>query len=129
MKIIVSCLAVAASVTATAALAACEMPSLVASIPDGATATEQELLAAQAQVKAYVEAMDGYIACQNEETAQASDDGVEPATEFYFQMSTRVRMAREEVDAIATRFNEQVNAFRAARQTVTAPASLTAPPP
>ena len=94
------------------ASAACEMPSLFAAIPDGATASEQQLLAAQAEVRAYVAAMDRYIACQNQElTAQ----GETASAEFLYLMSTRIESARKEVDAVATRFNNQVNAFRAAR--------------
>ena len=94
------------------ASAACEMPSLVAQIPDGRTATEQQLLAAQSEVRAYVEAMDRYIACQNQERAALGESA---SAEFLYLMSTRVESARKEVDAVATRFNDQVNAFRASR--------------
>jgi hypothetical protein len=102
----------------TAAFAACEMPALVAAIPDGATAAEAQLLAAQAEVRAYVTAMDRYIACQNEEL---SVQGENATAEFLFLMSTRIASARKEVDAIAARFNEQVNAFRAAHSATTFP--------
>ena len=100
------------------ALAACEMPSLVVAIPDGATASEQQLLATQAEVRSYVTAMDRYIACQNEELAA---QGQNASPEFLYLMSTRIESARKEVDAVAARFNEQVNAFRAARPAATFP--------
>lgn len=116
MRIRVMSFAVAASLFAGSAYAACEIPSLVAEIPDGATATEQELLAVQAEVKAYVAAMDDYIACENESLSQNSANA---AADYLLWMTTRIESAREEVDAVATRFNEQVEAFRATRRAAT----------
>ena len=112
MKTIVIPAALAGALLAPAAWCACEMPSLVASIPDGATATEEQLLSVQQEVKAYIAAMDAYIACQNEEIA-AND--ATASSEFLYLMSSRIESARSEVDAVATRFNDQVNAYRAAR--------------
>ena len=113
MKTLVSCLLFAASLFVSAAYAACEMPTLVASIPDGAAASEEDLLAAQIEVQAYVAAMDDYIACQNEEMTASGENA---SAEYLYLMSTRVESAREEVDRVASDFNDQVNAFRAARQ-------------
>jgi hypothetical protein len=112
MKALTSAMLIVCSLPANQARAACEIPTPVVSIPDGSTATEQQLLEVQNEVKAYVAAMDRYIACQNEELTVQSGNA---SPEFLFQMSSRVEFARQEVDAIATRFNEQVNAFRAAR--------------
>jgi len=100
------------------AFAACEMPSLVASIPDGARATEEELLAAQNAVKSYVAAMDRYIACQNEELRVTGNNATD---DYLYQMSMRIETARTEVDAVASKFNDQVNAFRGARQAAAMP--------
>ncbi len=112
MKTSVFGTALASFCLAGTASAACEMPSLVGAIPDGATASEQQLLVAQTEVRAYVAAMDRYIACQHQElTAQ----GETANAEFLYLMSTRIESARKEVDAVATRFTDQVNAFRAAR--------------
>lgn len=104
----------AAAVWLSTAHAACEIPSLVSSIPDGTTATEDELLAAQAEVQAYIAAMDAYIACENEELATNGDNAT---SSYYYQMSERIAFAREEVDRVATEFNDQVIAFRETRQT------------
>jgi len=112
MKTLASCLAIMASLIAHASFAACEMPSLVASIPDGTTATEDELFEAQTRIQAYIAAMDEYIACQNEEM---SANGEGASDQYYYQMSERIEAARAEVDAVATDFNDQVEAFRAAR--------------
>lgn len=113
MKIPASCLAAAAFLNASAVLAACEMPSLVASIPDGALATEDELLTAQTEIQAYIQAMDRYIACQNEEMEGSRDNAT---ADYLFLMSTRIESARREVDRVATEFNDQVTAFRSARR-------------
>jgi hypothetical protein len=120
MKAIASYLAIVASTFATASFAACEMPSLVTSIPDGATATEEELLAVQDRIKTYVAAMDRYIACQNEEMSVSGENA---SSEYLVLMSNRIEAARNEVDAIATQFNDQVNAFRAAREARAVPFS------
>ncbi|MGD8339359.1 MAG: hypothetical protein PVH89_01175 [Gammaproteobacteria bacterium] len=113
MRIPALCLFVVAALEAPAALAACEMPALVASIPDGTLATEEELLAVQNEVQAYVAAMDRYIACQNEEMTADEEDST---SDYLYLMTRRIEAAREEVDKVAADFNDQVNAFRAARQ-------------
>lgn len=105
-------LAVAIVLCSPSVFAACEMPSLVSSIPDGETATEAALLAAQEEVRAYIAAMDDYIACQNEELAVAGENST---ARYWLLMTERVAAARREVDQVATEFNEQVTAFRAAR--------------
>ena len=62
---------------------------------------------------AYIEAMDRYIACQNEEMDGARNNAT---ANYLFLMSTRIESAHQEIDRIATEFNDQVNAFRSARQ-------------
>ena len=112
MKTQARCLVVLAALNASAAYAACEMPTLVAAIPDGATATEDELLAVQVEIQSYISAMDRYIACQNEEMEGSRDNAT---ADYLYLMSTRIESARQEVDKVASDFNEQVNAFRSAR--------------
>lgn len=107
-----------AGLLAFEAEAACEMPSLVRTIPEGATATEEELLSAQTEIQAYVAAMDRYIACSNEEIEATGPDAT---ADFLYWMSARVQSARNEVDAVAQKYNEQVKAFRAARQSSALP--------
>lgn len=111
MKALLFCLLFAACLAARPALAACEKPTLP-DVPDGETATEQELLAVQARVEAYVAGMDLYIACENE--AMTAEAG-QTTAEFLILMSDRIASARDEVDVVATRFNAQVEAFRAAQ--------------
>jgi hypothetical protein len=113
MKTLSACLVMTLVALPIVGFADCELPSLVRAIPDGATASEQELLAVQTEIEAYVAAMDDYIACENEEMSVAGDTA---SADYLFMMSMRIASAREEVDKVAADFNEQVNAFRAARQ-------------
>jgi hypothetical protein len=113
MKASALCLALLGVLSARAALAACEMPTLVRSIPDGATASEDDLLAVQAEIQAYVTAMDSYIACENE---ALEVDGDNATAEYLYLMTSRIEAARSEVDTVAREFNDQVDAFRAARE-------------
>ena len=112
MKAMIAGFVLSCACFAGTASAACEMPALVGAIPDGRMATEQQLYAVQTEVRAYVEAMDRYIACQNQELTARRESA---NAEFLYLMSTRIESARKEVDAVATRFNDQVNAFRASR--------------
>lgn len=113
MKSFTGILTIVATFCTGQAFAACEIPAPVESIPDGATATEQELLSVQTEIRAYVEAMDGYIACENEQLQTRGDNA---AAEFLYLISARIDSARKEVDTIASRFNDEVRSFRATRE-------------
>ena len=110
MKISVLGLVAAAGCFSVSAFAACEQPSMV-SVPDGATASMDELLAAQGDVKAYMSEMEGYLACLNEELEGAGEDA--PA-EFKSLMVNRHNSGVTEMETVAAAFNEQVQAYRAA---------------
>ena len=96
--------------------AACEAPSPV-TMPDGSKATMQEMLAAQAQVKAYQAAMNEFIACIDSEGDAA---GEQAPAEFKSLIVERHNAAVSEMEGVAAAFNEQLRAFRAANP---APAS------
>jgi hypothetical protein len=81
------------------------------SVPDGATSTMEELLAAQANVKTYMAEMEVYLACLNEELETAGEDA--PA-EFKSLMVNRHNSGVTEMETVAAAFNEQVQAYRAA---------------
>jgi hypothetical protein len=112
IRLTFACLTLAAALASGVAAGACEKPSLP-SVPDGATATQEELLSAQSLVRDYVSAMDLYIACENEAMQAGSE---QTTADYLILMSERIESARDEVDAVATRFNDQVEAFRATRQ-------------
>jgi hypothetical protein len=92
------------------AASACENPTMV-QIPDGATATMEQLLEAQTHVKTYMTAMEEYLACLNEEVAAAGEDA--PA-EFKAMMVTRHNAGVTEMESVAAAFNEEVKAFKEA---------------
>lgn len=110
MKILASSLLLAAGAFALPAFASCDNPSMI-SVPDGATATMDQLLDVQDQIKAYMAEMEAYLACINEETEAAGEDAT---AEFKSLMVTRYNTAVTEMETVAASFNEQVQAFRAA---------------
>jgi hypothetical protein len=97
---------------ATASVA-CEQPAAVA-VPDGKTSTREEMLAGQAQVRAYQAAMDAFLACIDAEQAA---EGEQAPDEFKALMVSRHNAAVAEMEGVAAAFNEQLRAFRAANPT------------
>jgi len=95
---------------ASATTLACDYPTLVA-IPDGETASMEELITAQASVKDYMGGMEAYLTCVNEELEAAGDDA---PGEFKAIMVNRHNTAVTEMEAVAASFNEQVSAYREA---------------
>jgi hypothetical protein len=112
MRTLTSCFAAIVSCCAFAA-AACETPAMV-KIPDGKTSTEADMVAAQAQVKAYVAAMNDYVACIDEEMEAKGEDA--PA-QYKSLMITRHNAAVTEMETVAAAFNEQIKAFKTANPT------------
>jgi hypothetical protein len=93
-----------------AAASACEAPSPVP-LPDGATATREQMLAAQAQVRAYQTAMNEFLACIDSEL---DAEGEQAPDEFKSLMVSRHNAAVAEMEGVADAFNAQLRAFRAA---------------
>jgi len=116
MKVLTSCVLTALASGYCFTATACEAPSPV-TMPDGSKATMQEMLAAQAQVKAYQAAMNEFIACIDSEGDAA---GEQAPAEFKSLIVERHNAAVTEMEGVAAAFNEQLRAFRAANP---APAS------
>ena len=110
MRVLTSSLVAAIASGYGLAAAACEPPSPV-TIPDGATSTRDQMLAAQAQVRAYQAAMNEFVACIDSE---ADAQGEQAPAEFKSLMAERHNAAVTEMEAMAAAFNEQLRAFRAA---------------
>lgn len=89
---------------------ACETPSMV-EIPDGETATMEEMVAAQEAVQGYVASMEDYLACVDEELEAAGEDAPD---EYKSLMISRHNNAVSEMEAVAEAFNQQIQAFREA---------------
>ncbi len=109
MRAFIRCCAALASLAALPAVA-CEQPPIVA-VPQGESASLDELLAAQEDIKSYMAAMEEYLACVNEEIEAAGEDA--PA-QFRSLMARRNNTAVDEMETVAAAFNEQVRAYREA---------------
>ena len=71
---------------------ACDRPAAPASLPNGASATKEDMLAAKKAVDAYKSGMEEYLAC---EKSAANREG-----------------AQAELVKVADRFNVEVRAFK-----------------
>lgn len=110
MKKLMSCLLATLLSGYGVAAVACEAPAPVA-MPDGATATRDQMLAAQQQVRAYQAAMNEFVACIDSEL---EGEGEQAPEEFKSLMVSRHNAAVTEMEGVAAAFNDQLRAFRAA---------------
>ena len=110
MRVLASCLVAAVAVGFTYSAIACEAPAAVA-VPDGKTSTMEQMLAGQAQVKAYQTAMNEFLACID---AEAAAQGETAPEEFKSLMIARHNAAVAEMEGVAAAFNDQIKAYRAA---------------
>lgn len=109
MKPLKSCFLLLAGCWALPALA-CDNPPMVA-VPEGGGISMDQLLAAQTKVKSYMAAMQQYLDCLDNELDAQGDDAPE---QFKSLMVTRHNAAVAEMESIATAFNKQVQAYKAA---------------
>ena len=110
MRTLTSCLLAAVASGYGFATAACEPPSPVP-MPDGATASREQMLASQAQVRAYQAAMNELLACI---ASELESEGEKAPDEFKSLMVSRHNAAVAEMEGVAAAFNDQLRAFRAA---------------
>ena len=111
-------LAIAASLSAGYVHAACVYPKPPTNIPDGNTATLEEMKAAQQAVKQYDKDINAYVAClkleHDEAIAKAGDQLTEEQKREMERMQIQKHNAAiEELENVAARFNEQVRVFKA----------------
>lgn len=111
MRTWTSCLVLAIAACCGFAAQACEMPKMPKIPADGKTSTSDQMVAAQGDVKAYIAAMNDYLACVDDE---ATGKGEDAPAEYKSLMVTRHNSAVEEMEKVAAAFNEQVKAFKAA---------------
>lgn len=110
MRALASGLAAAMAGVCGVAAAACENPPAVA-VPDGKSSTMEQMLAAQAEVKAYQAAMTEFLACIDSELEA---EGEQAPEEFKSLMVSRHNAAVAEMEGVAAAFNDQIKAYRAA---------------
>ncbi len=90
------------------AQADCAFPKAPASIPDGKTASEDEMKSAMMAFKAYNDEVTAFSACLDAETKAKSGQSMQ----FKTMQSKKINAAVDELQAKAKLFNEQVRAFK-----------------
>ena len=118
MKIkIASALLLAGMLTAGLAHAECVYPKAPASIPDGKTATEEQMVSGMKAVKDYNAQVTAYLSCLDMQMqTDIAAAGAEAAPETIAQIKAinakRHNAAVEELESHAARFNEQVKVYK-----------------
>jgi hypothetical protein len=93
---------------------ACDYPEKNVSIPDGANATQEEMVAAQQAVRTYIEALTEYQECLDAEKvrlvqAAAEEEEKQKLTAMY---NSRHNAAVDDMEQVAAAFNEQVKRYK-----------------
>jgi hypothetical protein len=118
MKIrIAAALVLAGMLTSSIAAAECVYPRAPASIPDGKTATEEEMVAGMRAVKDYNAQVTAYLNCldmqmQTDITNAGTDAPPEKIEQIKAINAKRHNAAVEELESHAARFNEQVKVYK-----------------
>jgi hypothetical protein len=109
---------VAATVVAAPAFADCSVPTLSLSIPDGAKASKDEMLAAQRTIKEYNVAVTDFTTClTNERDAKIAAGGDKMSDSDRQRVSseynTRANAVVDKLQKLADKFNTERKAFLA----------------
>ncbi|TLY65046.1 MAG: hypothetical protein E6K47_16435 [Gammaproteobacteria bacterium] len=110
--------ALTVALTAAPAYADCPYPAAPDKLPDGSSATLEEMVAGQKAVKAYDKAINDYVACIDRELDAAitkGGDQLKPQQKADMQHveAQKHNAAIDQLQNIADRFNEQVKVFKA----------------
>ena len=109
-------LALLALAASGAAQATCIYPRAPDRLPDGSTATYEEMAAAQKAVQQFNDDINAYNACLDLEMVTLEKSGAyDPnrMTELRQMQAKKNNAAVDEVQALADRFNEQLRIFKA----------------
>ena len=111
-------MALSAALMASTAYADCPYPPAPDKLPDGASATLEEMIAGQKAVKAYDKAINDYVACIDRELDAAIANGgdqLKPQQKADMQKveAQKHNAAIDQLQNVADRFNEQVKVFKA----------------
>ncbi|HXY76173.1 MAG TPA: hypothetical protein VEH54_04635 [Steroidobacteraceae bacterium] len=107
-----------AALAAGTAYADCQYPPAPTKLPDGATATLDEMLAGQKEVKAYDKAINEYVGCIDKELDDQitkAGDTLKPQQILDMKKveAQKHNAAIDQLQSVADRFNEQVKAYKA----------------
>ena len=101
-----------------AANAECTYPKAPTGLPDGATATQDEMVSGMKTIKEYNNAVTAYLGCLEKEMntrieAAGPDAKPEQVEQIKAIHTKRHNAAVEELEENAARFNEQVKVYKA----------------
>lgn len=108
-------LALFAFLMAGAAQATCIYPRAPERVPDGKTASYEEMATAQTTVQQFNEDINAYNACLDLEMSALEKSGTydeNRLTELRAMQAKKNNAAVDEVQAVADRFNEQLRIFK-----------------
>jgi hypothetical protein len=116
-----SALAIVAALSAGPVYAECSYPPAPEKIPDGNTATRDEMLAGQQAVKNYDKAINAYLACiklERDDAVSKIGDKPTPEQKKAIEDMDRVEVQKhnaavDQLQSVAERFNEQVRVYKA----------------
>jgi hypothetical protein len=103
--------AFAFAVASFSAHADCTYPKAPSTIPNGATASEQEMVAAMNAFKAYNEEVNQFGSCLDEET-KSKAAGTAQLMQLKTMQAKKHNAAVEELQSKAKEFNEQVRVYK-----------------
>ena len=109
-------LALVALAASGVAQAACIYPRAPDRLPDGSTATFEEMAAAQKVVQQFNEDINAYNSCLDLEMVSLEKSGAydeNRLTELRAMQAKKNNAAVDEVQSLADRFNEQLRIFKA----------------
>ena len=116
MKNLIRIVAASALFAFPALVLACEYPERP-TLPDGGTASKDEMIAAQTTVKAFLAAVDEYLTCIEQEEKDAIEAMENPDEETIKRrdelLSKRFDAANEEKFLFGEKWNQQVRAYNA----------------
>ena len=118
MKALPALALTAAALLAAPAFADCPYPTAPTKLPDGKTATLEEMLAGQKAINEYQKAINTYTSCIDKELADAetkAGDSLKPQQKADMEKveTQKHNAAIDQLQNIADRFNEQVKVFKA----------------
>ena len=111
-------MALGAALWGGVAYADCSYPAAPSKLPDGASATLEEMVAGQKAVKEYDKAIKDYVDCIDKEVDQKiaqGGDKLKPEQKADMQKveAQKHNAAIDQLQSVADRFNEQVKVFKA----------------
>ena len=113
-KLIKTAISIAMIFAAQGAIA-CDYPQRI-DVPDGATATKDDMIAGQKGVKTYMASMEEYLACIEADEAKAvlelGDVNEDTKRQREDIFNKKYNAAVEEMNLVAEEFNVQVRAYK-----------------